>query len=136
MAFERLAGGNPGGLRCEPGECCGFAGSRVELGAVKVNAGSTTGGVEQQAGGGTRMVGDAGAVVERERRGSAVGPRGIHRGIRVAGEDHGKAAGGEKGPEALIDLPLPKIPYVSTLGVHLDPPLNAWTSRSTNADKS
>ena len=36
-------------------------------------------------------------------------------------------AAGEKGPEARIDLPLPKIPFVSDdpLGEQLDPPLNA-----------
>jgi hypothetical protein len=35
-------------------------------------------------------------------------------------------AAGEKGPEALEDLPLPKIPYVSgdPLGQHGDPLLN------------
>ena len=71
--LELLAGGNPGGLGGEPGEGCGFGGSGVEFGAVEVNAGSAAGCMQEQARGSTGVVGDAGAVVEGEGCGSAIG---------------------------------------------------------------
>ena len=56
--------GDPGGLRVSQGAASELAGGWGELGGVEVDAGAAGGGVEEEAGGGARVVGDAGAVVE------------------------------------------------------------------------
>ena len=95
LVGELLALRDPRGLRGEPGGGDGLAGGGVELGGVEVDAGAAGGGVEQKAGERARVVGDAGAVVEREGR--AGGGWGC---VAVARHDDGEAARGEQRAQA------------------------------------
>ena len=99
-AFEGVAGGHPGGLAGEPGHEVRLGRGGGDLRAIDMQPGAAAGGVQQKAGGGVGVVGDAGAVVQREGRGCGVRCGLQCGGVAVAGQDDGEAAGEQKRAQA------------------------------------